>query len=150
MNLLAIQIRIIADKELLVVCAPRHRLAAKRRCRPQDLAGERWVAFPLRKPRESYVQFLEHRLLAAGLEVTVSLLRCGFGCAARAAPQRSVRPGSGRRPPLPRCSAPRFDHSRSWVGSAGLDSPLWRMYRATSSESSCGPTARASNRQMSG
>ncbi|MCL2430739.1 MAG: LysR substrate-binding domain-containing protein, partial [Alphaproteobacteria bacterium] len=34
----------------------------------RELAGERWVAFPTRPTRESRVQFLERRLIAAGLE----------------------------------------------------------------------------------
>jgi DNA-binding transcriptional LysR family regulator len=32
------------------------------------LAGERWVAFPSRKSREAFAEFLERRLRAVGLE----------------------------------------------------------------------------------
>jgi DNA-binding transcriptional LysR family regulator len=58
----------VANEELIVVCCPEHRLADRRTHRPRELAGERWVAFPGRTPRESFVDFLQRKLLAAGLE----------------------------------------------------------------------------------
>jgi len=61
--------QIIAREKMRVVCAPEHRLADGRSHRPNELAGERWVAFSSsRTPKESFVQFLERKLLAAGLE----------------------------------------------------------------------------------
>jgi DNA-binding transcriptional LysR family regulator len=58
----------VAEEALLVVGCSDHRLADGRRHRPRELAGEHWVAFPARTARESFVQFLERKLLAAGLE----------------------------------------------------------------------------------
>ena len=43
-------------------------LANGRKHEPRALAGERWVAFPSRRSRESMVDFLERRLTAAGIE----------------------------------------------------------------------------------
>ena len=58
----------IADEKLLAVSSPDHSLADGKRHQPGKLAHERWVAFPARNSRESFVQFLERKLLAAGLE----------------------------------------------------------------------------------
>ena len=58
----------IADEKLLVVSSPDHPLADGKRHQPAKLAHERWVAFPARGNRESFVQFLERKLLAVGLE----------------------------------------------------------------------------------
>src|SRR5262249_31198160 len=44
-----------------------HRLARGGRHRPADLAGERWVAFPARPRRESFVDFLAARLALIGV-----------------------------------------------------------------------------------
>ncbi|HKU97313.1 MAG TPA: LysR family transcriptional regulator [Vineibacter sp.] len=60
--------QIVTREALLVVGHAAHRLADGRRHPPRALAGERWVAFPSRGSRESFVRFLERRLLAAGLE----------------------------------------------------------------------------------
>ncbi|MCA6109581.1 LysR family transcriptional regulator [Bradyrhizobium cenepequi] len=60
--------RPVASEALVVVCSRDHRLADGCRHRASELCGERWVAFPTRRSRESFVQFLERRLLAAGLE----------------------------------------------------------------------------------
>jgi DNA-binding transcriptional LysR family regulator len=60
--------RTIANERLLVVSSPDHPLANGRRHQPRNLAHERWVAFPTRDSRETFVQFLERKLLAAGLE----------------------------------------------------------------------------------
>src|SRR6266568_2309898 len=60
--------QIIAEEKLVVVARPDHPLADGRRYQPGKLAGERWVAFPARNRRESFVQFLQRKFLAAGLE----------------------------------------------------------------------------------
>jgi DNA-binding transcriptional LysR family regulator len=54
---------------LLTVCAPTHRLARARRLTARMLAGEPWVAFPIRQGSsgESYAQVLAERLAAIGL-----------------------------------------------------------------------------------
>jgi DNA-binding transcriptional LysR family regulator len=58
----------VGEENLVVVCSPEHRLAGRRRCRPGDLARERWVAFPTRRrAEESFARVLGQRLLAAGL-----------------------------------------------------------------------------------
>jgi DNA-binding transcriptional LysR family regulator len=58
----------IAEEALVVVGCRDHRLADGRKHRPSELVGERWVAFPTRASRESFVQFLARKLLAAGLD----------------------------------------------------------------------------------
>jgi DNA-binding transcriptional LysR family regulator len=58
----------IAKEALVVVACAGHRLANGRKHAPRALAGERWVAFPSRRSRESMVDFLERRLTAAGIE----------------------------------------------------------------------------------
>jgi DNA-binding transcriptional LysR family regulator len=58
----------IAQEALVVVACAGHRLANGRKHEPRALAGERWVAFPSRRSRESMVDFLERRLVAAGIE----------------------------------------------------------------------------------
>ena len=57
------------QEALLTVCAPTHRLARARRLTPRMLAGEPWVAFPIRQGSsgESYAQVLAERLAAIGL-----------------------------------------------------------------------------------
>jgi DNA-binding transcriptional LysR family regulator len=60
--------QIIAEEKLVVVARPDHPLADGRTYQPGKLAGERWVAFPARNRRESFVQFLQRKFLAAGLE----------------------------------------------------------------------------------
>ena len=58
----------IAMEQMRVVCPADHPLADGRRHRASELAGEKWVAFASsRSPRESFVQFLEGKLRAAGL-----------------------------------------------------------------------------------
>ena len=54
---------------LLTICAPTHRLARARRLTARMLAGEPWVAFPIRQGSsgESYAQVLAERLAAIGL-----------------------------------------------------------------------------------
>lgn len=58
----------VAKEKLVVVGCKDHPLANGRTHSPGKLAGERWVAFPTRNTRESFVQFLERKLLAAGLQ----------------------------------------------------------------------------------
>src|SRR5215510_6760257 len=57
------------EEPLVTVCAPTHRLASARRSSTPMLAGEPWVAFPLRQGSsgESYAQLLAQRLAALGL-----------------------------------------------------------------------------------
>ena len=51
------------------MCAPTHRLARARKITARMLAGEPWVAFPIRQGSsgESYAQVLAERLAAIGL-----------------------------------------------------------------------------------
>ena len=58
----------IAQEALVVVACAGHRLANGRKHEPRALAGERWVAFPARRSRESMVDFLVRLLVAAGIE----------------------------------------------------------------------------------
>jgi len=60
---------VVDDEPMLPVCSPRHRLARARRVDAAALAGERWVAFPVRPGpvREPYASALEERLAACGL-----------------------------------------------------------------------------------
>jgi DNA-binding transcriptional LysR family regulator len=58
----------VAKEALVVVGCSGHRLADGRKHQPRELAGERWVAFPSRRPSESFATHLERRLRAAGLE----------------------------------------------------------------------------------
>jgi DNA-binding transcriptional LysR family regulator len=88
--------QIIAREALVVVACAGHRLADGRRHGPHALAGQRWVAFPSRRSRESMVDFLERRLVAAGIEnhdivpidslsAQKRLVEAGFGIALLAA-----------------------------------------------------------------
>jgi DNA-binding transcriptional LysR family regulator len=99
----------VAEEELLVVGCAEHRLADGRRHRPSELAGERWVAFSSRTSRESFAQFLERKLLAAGLEdietipidsltAQKRLVEAGFGIAllAKSAVEEEHRLGTLR------------------------------------------------------
>jgi DNA-binding transcriptional LysR family regulator len=54
---------------MMVVCAPRHRLARRRRVAPSALAAEPWVAFPPRDGAlyDPYPWSLQNRLAAWGL-----------------------------------------------------------------------------------
>jgi len=54
---------------LVTVCAPTHRLARARKVTAKMLAGEAWVAFPVRQGSsgESYAEMLVERLAALGL-----------------------------------------------------------------------------------
>ena len=77
---------------LVTVCAPTHRLARARKVTAKMLAGEAWVAFPVRQGSsgESYAEMLAERLAALGLSsaeiVTIDsltaqkrLVEAGFG-----------------------------------------------------------------------
>jgi DNA-binding transcriptional LysR family regulator len=59
---------VITQERMVVVANPDHPLTNGRRHQPGKLASERWVAFPTRYARESFVQFLQRKLLAVGLE----------------------------------------------------------------------------------
>ena len=59
---------VVYQERMTVVCAANHRLARVRRPTPRMLAGEAWVAFPLRPGAgEGYTRILETRLAASGL-----------------------------------------------------------------------------------
>lgn len=57
------------EENMVVICAARHRLARMRRLRAPALAGEPWIAFPIRpsSSAEPYVRALDHLLAASGL-----------------------------------------------------------------------------------
>jgi len=59
----------VHQESLLPVCSPGHRLAKARRVQLQELAGERWVAFPPRISGvyEPYSSAIEQRLAAVGI-----------------------------------------------------------------------------------
>jgi DNA-binding transcriptional LysR family regulator len=92
--------RVVGAETLLVICSADHPLAGKRIRKAQQLAGERWVAFPAVRGRESFGRILERQLAAAGLDgATVTLIdsltaqkrlvEAGFGIAL--VPESSVR-----------------------------------------------------------
>jgi DNA-binding transcriptional LysR family regulator len=101
--------RTIAREALVVAACAGHRLANGRRHAPRALAGERWVAFPARRSRESMVDFLERRLIAAGIDnheivpidslsAQKRLVEAGFGIAllAESAIEEELRLGTLR------------------------------------------------------
>src|SRR5262245_10554929 len=84
--------RVVGAEPLLVICSADHPLAGKRIRSARQLAGERWVAFPAARGRESFGRVLERQLAAAGLDgaaVTLidsltaqkRLVEAGFGIA---------------------------------------------------------------------
>jgi DNA-binding transcriptional LysR family regulator len=92
--------RVVGAEALLVICSADHPLAGKRIRKAQQLAGERWIAFPAVRGRESFGRILERQLAAAGLDgagVTLidsltaqkRLVEAGFGIAL--VPESSVR-----------------------------------------------------------
>jgi DNA-binding transcriptional LysR family regulator len=92
-------LRVVDEEVMLVVCTPDHRLAGKR-AHKGALAGERWIAFPAARGRESFGDILQRRLIGAGLDdarITVidsltaqkRLVQAGFGIAL--VPESSVR-----------------------------------------------------------
>jgi DNA-binding transcriptional LysR family regulator len=60
---------IVTVEALVPVCSARHRLAGASQVRPEDLACERWVAFPAPAGgvREPYATAIEQRLAATGI-----------------------------------------------------------------------------------
>lgn len=56
----------LPDERVVTVCASNHRLAGTGPIPVQDLAGERWLAFPAHNG-ETYTTVLDQRLAAAGL-----------------------------------------------------------------------------------
>ena len=60
--------RVVGAEPLLVICSADHPLAGKRIRSAQQLAGERWVAFPAARGRESFGRVLERQLVSAGLD----------------------------------------------------------------------------------
>src|ERR1043165_6000485 len=108
-----IELRVIGEEPMLVVCARHHRLA-KRRVRKADLLRERWIGFPIARDRESFGQVLSRQLVKAGLDdvkVTIidsltaqkRLVEAGFGIAL--VPESSVR-GELRLGSLAKINAP--------------------------------------------
>lgn len=94
-----IAMRIVGRENMLVVCAPDHRLANKRVGKTK-LENERWIGFPATRGRESFGHVLVRRLAVAGLEdpkITLidsltaqkRLVEAGFGIAM--VPESSVR-----------------------------------------------------------
>jgi DNA-binding transcriptional LysR family regulator len=92
--------RVVGAEALLVICSADHPLAGKRIRTAQQLADERWVAFPAARGRESFGRVLERQLVSAGLDgaaVTLidsltaqkRLVEAGFGIAL--VPESSVR-----------------------------------------------------------
>ena len=92
--------RVVGAEALLVICSADHPLAGRRIRSAQQLAGERWVAFPAARGRESFGRVLERHLVSAGLDgaaVTLidsltaqkRLVEAGFGIAL--VPESSVR-----------------------------------------------------------
>lgn len=92
--------RVVGNEALLVICAADHPLAGRRITTARRLRGERWVAFPAARGRESFGGVLERQLAAAGLDgaaVTLidsltaqkRLVEAGFGIAL--VPASSVR-----------------------------------------------------------
>ena len=84
--------RVVGAEALLVICSADHPLAGRRIRSAQQLAGERWVAFPAARGRESFGRVLERQLVSAGLDgaaVTLidsltaqkRLVEAGFGIA---------------------------------------------------------------------
>jgi DNA-binding transcriptional LysR family regulator len=58
----------VTRENLIVVCSASHPLAKRRTLRAEHLANEKWVAFRTGSPRESFVQFLNRTLAAAGID----------------------------------------------------------------------------------
>jgi DNA-binding transcriptional LysR family regulator len=92
--------RVVGAETLLVICSAEHPLAGKRIKTSQQLAGERWIAFPAVRGRESFGRILERQLAATGLDgATITLIdsltaqkrlvEAGFGIAL--VPESSVR-----------------------------------------------------------
>jgi DNA-binding transcriptional LysR family regulator len=59
---------IVRQEALVPVCSPHHRLAGARHVQPEELSGERWVAFPrpMSGAGEPYASAIERQLAAAG------------------------------------------------------------------------------------
>jgi DNA-binding transcriptional LysR family regulator len=58
----------VIREKLIVVCSREHRLANRRTLRPRHFTGERWVAFRTGNAKEAFVQFLNRKLAAAGID----------------------------------------------------------------------------------
>ncbi|MFA6135138.1 MAG: LysR family transcriptional regulator [Phycisphaerae bacterium] len=64
----SIEIIPLTQEDLVLVCSPRHRLAKAARVSPQDLEGEKFVAFEENIPTRRYIDRL---LKTGGVEVSV-------------------------------------------------------------------------------
>jgi DNA-binding transcriptional LysR family regulator len=102
--------RTVTEEQMVIVAGASHRLADGRPHRAKDLAGERWVAFPARRARESFVRYLDRKLTAAGLEerqvvpidsltAQKRLVEAGFGIAllAESGAEEELRLGTLKR-----------------------------------------------------
>jgi DNA-binding transcriptional LysR family regulator len=99
--------QIIAEEKLVVIGCADHPLANGRQQPAVKLADEKWVAFPTRNTRESFVQHLARMLLSVGLEdaeiipidsltAQKRLVEAGFGVAllAESGIQEELRQGT--------------------------------------------------------
>lgn len=88
------------NEAMLVVAAPRHRLAGHCVRQARDLSGERWVGFPAKQGEQDSGQLLARQLVRAGLDdadvilidsltAQKRLAQAGFGLAL--VPETSVR-----------------------------------------------------------
>ncbi|HXC40121.1 MAG TPA: LysR substrate-binding domain-containing protein [Burkholderiales bacterium] len=94
------------DDELVVFCAPSHRLAGRKAIRPRDLAGENWCLQPLTSiTRSSFTRVILTHLntLHIGLETdSVAAIKqavadgVGIGCQSRLAIAEELRAGTLR------------------------------------------------------
>jgi DNA-binding transcriptional LysR family regulator len=57
----SIEIIPLASEELVVVCSPEHRLARRRQLKPEDLAGEKFIAFEENIPTRRHIDRLLKR-----------------------------------------------------------------------------------------
>ncbi len=78
----------LCEDELLVVMSPKHRLAARRRIQPQDLAGETLLIYPPREESTLLLKVLEPAGVAPGrimeiplTEAIVEMVAAGAGIA---------------------------------------------------------------------
>src|SRR5258708_5394509 len=102
----------VARGGLVRVCSARRRLAGARHVQPEELAGERWVAFPrsMSSPGEPYAAAIQRQLAAAGipapeivpidsLTTQTRMVEAEFGLALLRQPR--LRPAATRAPPCP-------------------------------------------------
>ena len=126
---------VFAEEELVMVCAPDHRLAGRRRISPKDLAGESFVAF---EPDIPTRQQIDRRLKTGRVRVQVAMefdnnetlkraveIGAGVSILPRTVIEREVAAGSLAFVP--------FRNPRSWLRPLGILRP--RGKRPTPAES---------------